>query len=84
MLTLSARVTRGPNKGRPFVLARNRRGKIVTALSKSGQGRVEHDSEERAARLVFEQGHGAFFSATGRGAQAAFHKPRGRSGARVR
>lgn len=76
MLSLSARVTRGPNKGRPLVLARNRRGKIVTALSKDGVGRLEHDREEEAARLVFEGGHGAYFSADGRGGHAAFHKPR--------
>lgn len=83
MLSLSARVSRGPNKGRPLVLARNRRGKIVTAVDKTGAGRVEHDHEEAAARFVYERGHGAFFSATGRGAQAAFHKPRrGRRSAR--
>lgn len=78
MLSLSARVTRGPNKGRPLTLARNRRGLIVTALDKHGAGRVEHAREEEAARLVFEAGHGAWFSANGRGAQAAFHKPRRR------
>ena len=76
MLSLSARVTRGPNKGRPLVLARNRRGLIVTALDEHGADRVEHAREEEAARLVFEQGHGAWFSADGRGAHAAFHKPR--------
>lgn len=76
MLSLSARVTRGPNKGRPLALARNRRGKFVTAADKSGSGRVEHVREEEAARLVFEQGHGAWFSGNGRGAHAAFHKPR--------
>lgn len=76
MLSLSARVSRGPNKGRPLVLARNRRGKFITALSKTGLGRVEHDSEEAAAHHVYQSGHGAFFSSDGRGAQAAFHKPR--------
>lgn len=76
MLSLSARVTRGPSKGRPLRLARNRRGKIVTASDKNGAARVEHDREEDAARLVFQQGHGAWFSADGRGAHAAFHKPR--------
>ena len=78
MLTLSARVTRGPDKGQPLVLARNRRGKIVTALAKDGTGRVEHDSEEAAAARVYTDGHGAFFSRNGRGAHAAFHKPRRR------
>ena len=82
MLSLSARVTRGPNKGRPLVLARNRHGKIVTAFSKDGTGRVEHAREEEAARFVFGHGHGAWFSANGRGAQAAFHKPRVRRRAR--
>ena len=76
MLTLSARVSRGPSKGRPLVLARNRRGRIVTALSKAGDGRREHNSEEAAARAVWAEGHGAYFSANGRGAHAAFHKPR--------
>lgn len=76
MLSLSARVTRGPNKGRPLVLARNKRGKIVTAADKNGANRVEHEREEEAARLAFEGGHGAWFSANGRGAHAAFHKPR--------
>lgn len=76
MLSLSARVTRGPNKGRPLRLARNRRGKIVTASAKHGSDRMEHDREEDAARLVFDQGHGAWFSEDGRGGQAAFHKPR--------
>ena len=78
MLTLSARVTRGPDKGKPLVLARNRRGKIVTAQAKDGAGRVEHDSEEAAAAQVYSAGHGAFFSRNGRGAHAAFHKPRQR------
>lgn len=76
MLSLSARVTRGPNKGRPLVLARNRRGKIVTAAAKNGADRVERDRDEEAARLVFDGGHGAWFCADGRGGQAAFHKPR--------
>lgn len=80
MLSLSARVTRGPNKGRALALARNRRGKFVTALHKNGAGRIEHDREDQAARFVFEGGHGAYFSANGRGAQAAFHKPRRRGG----
>lgn len=79
MLTLSARVTRGPNKGRPLVLARNRHGKIVTALDQTGTGRVEHDREDAAAHLVYTGGHGAYFSRDGRGAQAAFHKPRPRA-----
>lgn len=78
MLTLSARVTRGPDKGRRLVLARNRRGKIVTALAKDGTGRVEHDNEEAAAARVYQEGHGAFFSRNGRGAHTAFHKPRQR------
>lgn len=78
MLTLSARVTRGPNKGRPLVLARNRRGKVVTALDQAGTGRVEHDREDAAAHQVYSNGHGAYFSSDGRGAQAAFHKPRSR------
>ena len=76
MLSLSARVTRGPSKGRPLVLARNRRGKIVTALDKNGAGRIEHDNEEAAVRFVFSERHGAYFSADGRGGHAAFHKPR--------
>ena len=76
MLTLSARVSRGPQKGRPLVLARNRRGKLVTALSQVGDSRREHGSEEDAARAVWAEGHGAFFSVDGRGAHAAFHKPR--------
>ena len=76
MLSLSARVTRGPHKGLPLRLARNRAGKIVTALTKTGLGRTEHDSEEAAAQSVWTQGHGAFFSADGRGGHAAFHKPR--------
>lgn len=76
MLSLSARVTRGPNKGRPLTLARNRRGKFVTAIDKSGADRIEHDREDEAARLVYRSGHGAWFSANGRGAHAAFHKPR--------
>lgn len=75
MLTLSARVTRGPDKGRPLRLARNRRGKIVTAPAKDA-ARTEHDSEETAAAFVFAEGHGAFFSRNGRGAHASFHRPR--------
>ena len=78
MLTLSARVTRGPQKGSLLLLARNRRGKFVTALAKDAAGRVEHDSEEAAAAYVHTVGHGAYFSPTGRGAHAAFHKPRRR------
>ena len=76
MLTLTARVSRGPNKGRPLHLARNRRGKITTAAAKDGTGRLEHDSEDAAAAAVYARGHGAWFSETGRGAHAAFHKPR--------
>ena len=83
MLTLSARVSRGPHKGRPLVLARNRGGRFVTALSKAGEGRREHATEELAARAGGAEGHGAFFSANGRGAHAAFHKPR-LSGRRAR
>ena len=79
MLSLTARVTRGPNKGLPLVLARNRRGKIVTALDKVGTGRVEHETEDHAARAVWGAGHGAFFSPDGRGGRAAFHKPRRRA-----
>lgn len=78
MLSLSARVTRGPRRGQPLVLARNRHGKIVTALDGDGTGRVEHDSEEAAVRFVFGERHGAYFSADGRGGHAAFHKPRRR------
>lgn len=78
MLTLSARVSRGPNKGRPLVLARNRRGKFMTALTKDGAGLAEHAREDQAAAAVYGQGHGAWFSATGRGGHAAFHKPRAR------
>lgn len=74
MLTLTARVSRGPNKGWPLVLARNRRGKFVTALDQTGTGRVEHDREDAAARIVYAEGHGAYFSHDGRGAQAAFHR----------
>lgn len=84
MLTLSARVTRGPNKDRPLLLARNRRGKIVTALDGTGAGRVEHDREDAAAAHVYRNGHGTYFSRDGRGGQAAFHKPRASSGRRVR
>jgi len=74
MLTLSARVTRGPDKGLPLRLARNRRGKLVTA---DRHGRtIEHDNEEAAAAHVFGEGHGAFFSRTGRGAHRSFHRPR--------
>lgn len=78
MLTLSARVTRGPHKGRPLVLARNRRGRFVTAPAKSAPVRREHASEEAAARAVYAEGHGAWFSCDGRGGHAAFHRPRGR------
>ena len=76
MLSLSARVTRGPHKGSPLFLARNRGGKIVTALAKNCAGRIEHDSEEAAAATVYAHGHGAWFSGNGRGAHASFHKPR--------
>ena len=76
MLSLSARVMRGPNKGAPLVLARNRRGRFVTAPDRHGTGRVEHLSEDAAAATVIGEGHGAWFSADGRGAHAAFHKPR--------
>jgi hypothetical protein len=82
MLSLSARVSRGPNKGRALSLARNRRGKIVTALDRTGTDRVEHDREDLAARHVALHGHGAYFSADGRGAHAAFHKPRRQGAAR--
>jgi hypothetical protein len=76
MLTLSARVTRGPDKSRPLVLARNRHGKIVTALDQAGACRLEPDREDVTAHPVYASGHGACFSHDGRGAQAAFHKPR--------
>jgi len=76
MLSLSARVTRGPHKGHPLTLARNRRGRIVTALDKTGNGRTEHDTEDMAARAVWTAGHGAWFSRDGRGGHASFHKPR--------
>lgn len=79
MLTLSARVSRGPHKGRPLALARNRHGRFVTATAKEGGDRIEHASEESAARAVYAHGHGAWFSADGRGAHAAFHKPRRRA-----
>ncbi len=84
MLTLFARVTRGPHKGRPLVLARNRNGRFVTALTKDASTRCEHRSEEAAAQAVYGEGHGAWFSRHGRGGQAAFHKPRrsSRRGAR--
>ena len=77
MLTLSARVTRGPHKGSPLFLARNRRGKIVTSPAMDGHGRLEHDSEDAAAGAVYAHGHGAWFSDDGRGGHAAFHRPRG-------
>lgn len=78
MLSLSARVVRGPNKGAPLILARNRRGKFVTALDKRGTARVEHEREDAAAAVVIGEGHGAWFSPDGRGGHAAFHKPRAR------
>lgn len=84
MLTLSAWVTRGPNRGRPLVLARNRNGRFVTAPAKTVPLRCEHASEEAAARAVFEEGHGAWFSRDGRGGHAAFHKPRCNSHRRAR
>lgn len=76
MLTLSARVTRGPHKGRPLVLARNRNGRFVTAPDRNAAMRLEHRSEEAAAQAVYGEGHGAWFSSNGRGGHAAFHKPR--------
>lgn len=79
MLDLSARVTRGPHKGQPLVLARNRRGKFMTAPATYGT-RVEHADAEAAVQAVYRDGHGAWFSADGRGAHAAFHKPRRRIG----
>jgi hypothetical protein len=78
MLSLSARVSRGPHKGRPLVLARNSRGRFVTAVTKDPSSRVEHASEEAAARAVYSAGHGAWFSRDGRGGHASFHKPRKR------
>lgn len=78
MLSLSARVARGPNKGAPLFLARNRRGKFVTAPDMGQGSRVEHASEDAAAAAVIGEGHGAWFSADGRGAHASFHKPRAR------
>lgn len=84
MLTLAARVTRGPHKGRPLVLARNREGRYVTAPAKNSALRYEHRSEEAAAQAVYSQGHGAWFSSNGRGGHAAFHKPRRSSGRRAR
>lgn len=84
MLTLSARVSRGPHKGRPLVLARNRNGRFVTAPAENAAARIEHGSEEAAARAVYSQGHGAWFSSDGRGGHAAFHKPRRRSDRRAR
>ncbi|MDB5706156.1 MAG: hypothetical protein JWN66_3272 [Sphingomonas bacterium] len=78
MLSLSARVSRGPHKGRPLVLARNRHGRFVTAPTKDGPSRVEHRSDEAAARAVYAEGHGAWFSLDGRGGHAAFHLPRQR------
>jgi hypothetical protein len=79
MLTLSARVSRGPNKGRPLVLARNRGGRFMTAPFKYADARLEHASEDSAARAVYAEGHGAWFSGDGRGGHAAFHKPRRRT-----
>ena len=76
MLSLSARVSRGPHKGHPLFLARNRHGELVTAPAKDSATRIVHDSEESAAVAVYAHGHGAWFSRDGRGAQAAFHKPR--------
>lgn len=76
MLTLSARVTRGPHKGRSLVLARNRQGRFVTAPAENSSLRHEHGNEEAAAQAVYMQGHGAWFSSDGRGGHAAFHKPR--------
>ena len=84
MLTLSARVTRGPHKGRPLVLARNRNGRFVTAPAKNATVRQEHASEETAAKAVYADGHGAWFSRDGRGGHAAFHKPRRGSRRHVR
>jgi hypothetical protein len=74
MLTLSATVSRGPNTGRPLRLARNRAGQFITAAADGT--RHAHDREDAAARAVWAQGHGAFFSPDGRGAHAAFHRPR--------
>ncbi len=79
MLSLAARVSRGPHKGRPLVLARNARGRFVTAEPQDPSARVEHASEEAAARAVYAHGHGAWFSRDGRGGHAAFHKPRKRA-----
>lgn len=76
MLTLSARVTRGPHKGRSLVLARNRYGRFVTAPAEDASLRHEHGNKEAAAQAVYMQGHGAWFSPNGRGGHAAFHKPR--------
>lgn len=67
MSSLSVRVMRGPNKGRPLALACDQHGIVVATLDKNGAGRVEHG------------GHGAYFSPEG-GARAAFHQPRRRSG----
>lgn len=39
MLSLSTRVPRGPNKGRPLALGRNQGGKIDAALDKPRRGR---------------------------------------------
>ena len=79
MLDLSARVSRGPHKGATLMLARNRNGKFLTAPSKDAVQRREHASPEAAARAVYLDGHGAWFSRDGRGGHAAFHKPRRRS-----
>lgn len=84
MLTLSARVTRGPHKGRPLVLARNRGGRFVTAPAKNSTLRSQHGSEEAAARAVYAHGHGAWFSTDGRGGHAAFHRPRRNASPRAR
>jgi hypothetical protein len=78
MLTLSARVSRGPRKGRPLVLARNRADQFTTADPVTG-ARHHHRTEEAAAHAVYALGHGAWFSADGRGASAAFHRPRRRA-----
>lgn len=79
MLSLAARVARGPHKGRPVVLARNRHGKFMTAPVENSAVRIEHPSEQSAIQAVLDQGHGAWFSTDGRGGHAAFHKPRRRA-----
>ena len=78
MLDLSAWVSRGRHKGRTLVLARNRRGKFVTAPAKDVDVRLEHGSADEAAQAVYRDGHGAWFSLDGRGGHAAFQKPRRR------